>query len=218
MSREYHKIQTLWHRDPETNHKTLVEDMWSEPEFEMLASAAIWDATEKIDGTNIRIMWDGKGYKVAGKTHRAQIPAHLLEAIQHQITTQALKITLGTRGGLVLYGEGCGEKIQKAGAMYGEPHFVLFDIAWISDDGDNQVWFERATVEGVAESLNIPVVPVVVRRATLARIVEFVKILPASQHGNGIMEGVVMRPYMELRTRMGKRIISKVKVKDFIKA
>ena len=34
---EYHKIQTVFLRDPTTNFNTLLEGEWAEPEFEWLA-------------------------------------------------------------------------------------------------------------------------------------------------------------------------------------
>jgi hypothetical protein len=33
----YHKIQTVYFRDPKNNMKTLLEGEWSKPEFEYLA-------------------------------------------------------------------------------------------------------------------------------------------------------------------------------------
>ncbi len=55
--REYHKIQTVFLRDPETNHRTLLEGQYAEPAFEFLAGNR-WVFTEKVDGTNIRIIVD----------------------------------------------------------------------------------------------------------------------------------------------------------------
>lgn len=65
--KEYHKINTIFKRDPETRNKTLLEGQYSVPEFEYLANNK-WIFTEKIDGTNIRVMWDGKKVTFGGKT------------------------------------------------------------------------------------------------------------------------------------------------------
>ena len=59
--KEYHKIQTVFKRDPETNHRTLLEGQYSMPEFEYLANNQ-WVFTEKIDGTN-RCMQLLRSYK-----------------------------------------------------------------------------------------------------------------------------------------------------------
>ena len=54
----YHKIPTVYLRDPETKFKTLIEGAFATPELFYLAQNEWW-WTEKVDGTNIRIMWDG---------------------------------------------------------------------------------------------------------------------------------------------------------------
>ena len=73
----YHKIQTVYIRDPKNNMKTLLEGEWSKPEFEYLAENK-WYCTEKIDGTNMRILWDGEQVEYRGKTDNADISKHLL--------------------------------------------------------------------------------------------------------------------------------------------
>ena len=75
----YHKIQTIFKRDPETNHKTLLENEYSLPEFEYLKNNE-WVFTEKVDGTNIRVMFDGDEIRYNGKTDKAQTPFDLIEA------------------------------------------------------------------------------------------------------------------------------------------
>ena len=54
---KYHKIMTVFKRDPETKYKTLLMGEWALPEFEYLCCNP-WVFTEKIDGTNIRVNWD----------------------------------------------------------------------------------------------------------------------------------------------------------------
>ena len=54
--KEYHKIYTIFKRNPKTKYKTLLEGKYSLPEFEYLKDC-IWVFTEKIDGTNIRVIW-----------------------------------------------------------------------------------------------------------------------------------------------------------------
>jgi len=72
---EYHKIQTVFKRDPKTKYKTLLKNQFSLPEFEYLALNT-WVFTEKIDGTNIRIIIDftqgtRQCVRFAGKTDKA---------------------------------------------------------------------------------------------------------------------------------------------------
>ena len=80
--KEYHKIQTVFHRDPDTKFKTLLEGRFSLPEFEYLQNNE-WIFTEKVDGTNIRIIFDGE-LTFGGKTDRAQIPNQLVNKLVQQ--------------------------------------------------------------------------------------------------------------------------------------
>jgi hypothetical protein len=50
---------------------------------------------------------------------------------------------------------------------------------------------------------------------TIKEAVDFVKTKPSSTIGPAKMEGLVGRPYVELKDRSGKRIIVKIKVCDF---
>ena len=45
---QYHKIQTVFKRDPQANYKTLLFGQYSLPEFEYLAMNE-WSFTEKVD-------------------------------------------------------------------------------------------------------------------------------------------------------------------------
>ena len=42
----------------------------------------IWQFTEKVDGTNIQVYWDGHKVEFAGRTDKAQIPSHLMERLE----------------------------------------------------------------------------------------------------------------------------------------
>ena len=41
-----------------------------------------WEFTEKVDGTNIRVHWDGHTVEFGGRTDKAQIPKPLLERLE----------------------------------------------------------------------------------------------------------------------------------------
>jgi len=55
--KEYHKIQTVFKRNPKNKLKTLLHGNYSIPEFEYLKDNE-WVFTEKVNGTNIRVMFD----------------------------------------------------------------------------------------------------------------------------------------------------------------
>lgn len=206
----YHKIDSVFLRDPENNHKTFLEGQWARPEFGFLADSD-WVWTEKVDGTNIRVHWDGEHVRFGGRTDNAQIPAFLIEHLQDKFTPEIMASSFD--GEATLYGEGYGARIQKGGGNYREdPGFILFDVYC-------GMWLQRDSVEDIATKLDIPVVPIVGRGA-LADAIKFAREGFSSQcsHVSRLAEGLVMRPRVELLDRQGRRIITKVKTKDFPKS
>jgi len=208
--KEYHKIQTVFKRDPETRHKTLLEGEFSLPEFEYLQDNP-WIMTEKVDGTNIRIMWDGMDITFGGKTDQAQIPATLVNKLTEMFNADLL-YGLFAASKICLYGEGYGAKIQKGGGNYRQNQsFVLFDIlidGW---------WLQREDVEDIAKKLSIDVVPII-GEGNLSTMCRRAEVGFKSQRGDFRAEGIVARPCTELKARNGDRIITKIKCKDFARA
>ena len=76
---EYVKIPNIYKREEYGNNK-LIEGEYATPELEYLANIP-WVWTEKVDGTNIRVQWDGHSVTFGGRTDKAQIPAHLVNKL-----------------------------------------------------------------------------------------------------------------------------------------
>ncbi|MDP3988565.1 MAG: RNA ligase family protein [Candidatus Levybacteria bacterium] len=212
--KEYHKIQTIFKRDKKTRKVILGE--YSLVEFEFLKDN-LWVFTEKIDGTNIRIMWDGLSITFGGKTDDAQIPVLLLHKLQELFVDKDKKDLFtqifnkdGKLTEVCLYGEGYGMKIQSNGELYipDGVDFVMYDVK-IGD-----WWLERVNVENIALKLGIKVVPII-GEGTLNDAIELSRKGFKSQWGNFTAEGIVAMPKTELKTRKGKRVITKIKHKDF---
>lgn len=216
----YHKIDSIFMRDPANRHKTFLMGEWANPAFGYLANNE-WIYTEKVDGTNIRVHipeWTQEdavttdGIVFGGRTEEAQIPAKLVQRLQERFMVIEQRRLLAEMfpNGAVLYGEGYGAGIQAIGKDY-RPNqdFVLFDVRV----GD--YWLERHNVEDVAERLSLPVAPIV-GRGTLHDMIDFVMAGYDSLLHPGVpAEGVVARPATELCDRGGRRIITKLKHKDF---
>ena len=206
---EYHKIQTVFKRDMSSRRKTLIEEDWTLPEFRYLADN-MWVFTEKVDGTNIRVMFQNGAVKFGGKTDAAQIPAQLVSRLNDLFLTKTqIMANIFGEDGACLYGEGYGAKIQKAGANYREDQdFVLFDVkvgGW---------WLRRDDVLDVAEKLSLGIVPVI-GHGTLYDAIRMARNGIVSTWGDFTAEGIVARPEVELKTRNGSRIITKIKSRDF---
>jgi ATP-dependent RNA circularization protein (DNA/RNA ligase family) len=209
---EYHKIQSIFKRDMTSKRKTLLEGQWTMPEFEYLAGNT-WVFTEKVDGTNIRIIFQEGIVTFGGRTDDAQIPAQLVTRLNERFLPMAVKLAeVFPDGAAVLYGEGYGAKIQKGGGNYRpDQDFVLFDVKV----GD--WWLQRADVEDVAAKLGLDVVPII-GEGTLHDAVAHAKAGIRSAWGDFQAEGIVARPKTELKTRSGHRLIAKIKCRDFADA
>lgn len=203
---EYHKINNIYRRDTVTNK--IVQGEYFMPEFAFLADKQ-WIATEKIDGTNVRVIWDGTDLSFKGKTDNAQFHPDLIKRLEELFNKH--KNLFAEKFGekpVCLYGEGYGAGIQKGGVYKQTKDFILFDVMV------SNYWLERGNVEGIAEMLGIEVVPVT-KMGTLPELVDYIKTQPKSKWGDFVAEGIVARPATELRTRFGDRIITKIKVRDF---
>lgn len=207
----YHKIESLFERSTE-GKKKLIEGQFHNPTVEMLRHIG-WEWTEKIDGTNIRIQWDGHTVSFGGRTESAQIPAPLVNRLNElfggETNAQLFEQKFGETE-VMLFGEGYGAKIQKGGGLY-KPDgvdFILFDVMI------GGLYLRRDSVEDIAQCFGIQAVPIVLR-GTIDEAVAFIKSKPKSTIGTAMMEGVVGRLPEELFDRRGNRLIVKVKVRDF---
>ena len=172
-----------------------------------------WVFTEKIDGTNIRIHWDGHKVEFGGRTERAQIPAPLVNALNMMFggtdNEEIFEQKFGEND-VILFGEGYGAGIQSGGNYRKDVSFILFDVLV------GNIFLERENVEDIARTFGIDVVPIV-GEGTLDDGVAFIMTRPKSTIGSAYMEGIVARPKVEMRDRMGRRVIVKIKVRDHVK-
>ena len=208
--KEYEKIETVFVRDDKT--KKLNENIYRNETVEFLKDVD-WEFTEKIDGTNIRIVWDGHKVSYYGRTDKSQIPSQLMnrliELFGGNVNEEMFEQKFGEMP-VMLIGEGYGAKIQKCGGDYitDGNDFILFDVC-INDN-----YLSRESVKDIANYFNIDSVPVIMK-GKLQEGINYVKSKPKSKIGNADSEGLVARPLVELKDKQGKRIIVKIKVRDF---
>jgi len=203
---EYNKIQTIYKRDLKT--KKLLLGQWSTPEFEYLQNTK-WIFTEKVDGTNIRIHFDGEKITFGARSENSQIPAILSNRLNEKFLPMIDVFRSKFDGAVTLYGEGYGKNIQKVGDRYRQDQdFILFDVLI------NGYWLERHSIVDIAKTLALDVVPIIGQGSLFDA-----EIMAAngfnSQWGDFPAEGIVARPACELKTRGGERIIAKIKSRDF---
>lgn len=211
----YHKISGPLKRATEGPDKNqVIPGNWSEDYFEALQDAQ-WTWTEKIDGTNIRVYWDGYRIRFGGRTEKAVIPPKLLDHLNEEFREELLEQKFAGQP-TTLYGEGFGAGIQKGGGSYipDGVGFILFDVH-IHDH-----WLSPLNVSQVGESLGVDTVygygppPVF----TLNQAMEYVGKGWHSNYREGYAEGLIGQPVGGFLNRKGGRIITKVKHVDFFEA
>ena len=206
---EYNKIDTVFERDV-NGTKKLIKGQFRSKAVEYLANNQ-WMFTEKIDGTNIRVHWDGHRVEFGGRTERAQIPATLVTYLNDTFGGDANEELFEQKFGeneVILFGEGYGSGIQKGGLYRNDVSFILFDVMV------GNTYIERENIEDIAKTFDIDVVPII-GTGTIQEAVNIVTGKPMSTIGKAPMEGIVARPIVEMKDRMGRRIITKIKVCDF---
>lgn len=215
---EYPKINTVFKRDMEAGG-VIITDQLAEEEFKYLLDNE-WVWTEKVDGTNIRLHFDGESIAVGGRTDSAQIPGGLMFALGPFNNPSLWRSVFAEGGGptdVTIYGEGYGPKIQNGGRYTVDPAFIVFDIRI------GRWWLKREDVIDVAAKLGMRTVPIVlieslkeaIRRVLFAANTHVGLRSVVSGVEEFTMEGLVGTPSVPLFARNGSRVIAKLKVKDF---
>ena len=200
---KYPKIHTIYKRETRTGK--LIEEVFSLPVFDYLKDN-MWYWTEKVDGTNIRIEWNGNTIEIGGRTDKAQISIALFKRLNILFPREKFS----GMPPMILFGEGYGAGIGKSGGKY-KPKgvdFVLFDI-----NIDNW-WLERKNIQSIAMVLNVEVVPMI-GIGSLTEAAMYAKEGFNSQWGNFVAEGMVVKPMEMMLFRDGTPIMAKIKYKDF---
>lgn len=207
----YHKIDTVFERDEKT--KKLIIGKFRSPTVEYLKDN-VWQFTEKVDGTNLRVYWDGYKVQYGGRTDNAQIPVPLINRLNElfggEENAQLFEQKFGEKE-VTLFGEGYGAKIQNGGLYRSDNDFILFDVMIA---GNYQA---RESVEEIAKYFGIDIVPIVLE-GTIQDGINYVLSHRESiiGHNGATLEGVVGRTKVETLDRTGKRNIIKIKYKDFV--
>jgi len=200
----YHKIETLYERD-ETTFK-VKPGVFKNRTYTLLRE---WQFTEKIDGTNIRCIWQDYKLTFGGKTDNAQLHADLIKWLYENVRPEKLAEVFPDCGA-VIYGEGYGAGIQKGGGYSLTKKFIVYDVFV-----DSKWWLSWENTCDVAAKLGLDVVPFL-GTMTLEAATELVKTGFVSKLGSATpAEGVVGRPAETLFDKKGHRLIVKLKTKDF---
>jgi len=205
---EYPKIYGPYkrHVDGPDKNKLIIGE-WTLPEFADL-QYNIWEWTEKVDGTNIRVHWDGHKTTYGGRTESAQLPAKLVNWLDQNLPEEIFEQAFGETE-VTLFGEGYGAGIQKGGVYSPEQKLVLFDVLI------GRFWLRRDDLKEVATKLGLDVVPIHNKSCVGDAINAVQTGLYSAWNLQQPAEGLVGRLPSGLLQRTGQPILMKIKRKDF---
>lgn len=217
----YGKTPGPFKRSPKSNK--IIFGEWSDPILEYLQDAN-FIFTEKLDGTNMRLIYhpehttttDGfdsihhpARLELRGRSDAAAVHPRLREWVEGLDIEPFVKAFSDNQ--VCIYGEGVGDGIQNGGPQYGHTHFRAFGIkgsrGWLS---------HQVTREILTHGLNLDQVPWVTIK-TLNQGIKIIQAGLASQFGDGkfMAEGMVGLPLVLIYTPNQERIIVKIKHRDF---
>lgn len=212
------EITNLWDGEKNPHWKKIYKfGEYYDPTVEQLQEIS-WIATEKVDGTNIRVILheNAKGLidvVVKGRSDSAEVKQdleeHILQLVKHALTKDFLDFSDGKT--ITFYGEGYGAGIGKGGGAYGSTKkFIVFDCKI----DDHWLDFEKLTC--FCKELELPLVPVL-QEGILPGIIEDLEsgYLESKLKDSEDFEGIVCRPKIDLYNYRKERIITKIK-KEFM--
>lgn len=205
----YHKIDSLWVFD--NTKKEFIKGSFRNEAVELLKNC-LWTFTEKIHGTNLRVMWDGYSVTVGGRSEKSQFSKRQQEFINKVFLTKDIELVFEQLFGekeVVVYGEMFGYDINEYAKLYSEEYdFRVFDVLV------GNVYLQHRDIYKVATALGFKVAPIALC-GTIDQAIEYVKATELSTFSMAPIEGVVGVPAGGFFDRVGKRVIVKIK-KDSI--
>lgn len=222
---EYPKINSLYKRegmtlDPVTGknvfskakkHPLIIGD-YALPEYDLIK---YWQVFEKIDGTNIRVTYDGSTVRFEGRTKNSSIPSFLYKYLQDTFTVEKMAKAFPDVTSVILYGEGYGSKIQVVGGYRDDVSFICFDIL-----AENKWWLQHIDRLDICQKLQIDHVPCLGMMRE-QEMIEYVKTQPISITAYCIdqrqypSEGIVATTEPILLQRNGQPLKFKLRCEDF---
>ena len=212
--KEYQKIEQLYQFDSDRRRFTTEI---KNPLVKYLAPLS-WLVSEKIDGMNIRVNWDGHKVTWSGRTDKSQLPVEVEQLLSKTFgdTEVIFEQNFGEKE-VTLYMECYGGKIQ--GGIYGgSERLIGFDVEI------NGTYLDKRTIEPIFNLFKIPTVWFTEVRDLGVAITEvcnwFLYDTPnsystlATPDKKTKKEGLVCVPTERIYDHQGKRVIVKIKLRD----
>jgi hypothetical protein len=202
----YSKIDNLYKHDTVTGRYDVTR--LARPEFDI---PKYWDVSEKVDGMSVHIelMQSSSAYLLHGRTASTQFRDEwrtpLIDLAEHLVGSD-----LNDDSTCRIYGELYGPGINNGGGYGGGIRFAAFDIAFDESFVNPQVFDE------ICQQHSIPIVPKFVSQS-ISQLDYWVRNGFKSRITGAACdaEGIIAKSPVELRNNAGKRLMFKLKTKDF---
>lgn len=169
-----------------------------------------WVYSRKIDGENIRIQWDGEQALWNGKSNAFQCSAEFTEYMNNAFLEEIFEEKFGRNKTVTLFGEKMGPKTQGNELRLDKDEVVLYDV------NVNGIWLCGESVEEIAKYFGVRTVfdfmPSVLSGGNLR---ELIKLCSEGQFKD--WEGIVATPLVEMCDQGGRRVIVKIKNRDYLR-
>ena len=169
-----------------------------------------WHFKRKIDGANLRVQWNGEQALWNGKSNSFVCGANLTEYMNETFLEEIFEEKFGRDKVVTLFGEHMGPKVQGNELGLEKDEFILYDVnvdgTWLDTDGimDTAEYFKIRTVYDLMDNCYpYDTLDELIRRVSSGEFAQW--------------EGIVATPLVELRDQNGKRIIVKIKNRDYLR-
>lgn len=169
-----------------------------------------WTFKRKVDGENIRVKWDGNEVLWNGKTDKFVCDSEFTDYMNSTFLEEIFEEKFGREKTVLLFMERMGKKVQTNELNLDNVEVVLFDVKI------GETWLEEENIKEIATYFGIKTVydfmPDPNHHDRLLALIERM-----SQGEFKDWEGIVAQPQVGLRDRRGKRLIVKIKNKDYLR-
>ena len=170
-----------------------------------------WVYSRKIDGENIRIQWDGEQALWNGKSNAFQCSAEFTEYMNNTFLEEIFEEKFGRDKVVTLFGEKMGAKTQGNELGLGKDEVILYDV------NVNGTWLCGESVADIADYFRVRTVfdfmPGALHESKTLR--ELIEMCANGEFKD--WEGIVATPLIEMRDQGGRRVIVKIKNKDYLR-
>lgn len=207
---EYQKIETLYKFDSAT--KKYKSEFYND--IVSYLSPLPWIASEKYDGTNIRVHYDGHRVEWSGRTDNSELPKEVSELLQNTFGDSEIVFEqmFGDKD-VILFMECYGGKVQ--GGIYGGlERLIGFDVMV------NGTYLHKFSIKPIFDAFCVKTVEFFEVKS-LNEAISYVKegrlASDVQCDRKTRMEGLVCVPLLRLYDHQGKRIAVKIKIRDLEK-